>query len=327
MRVGVYRAYAVNDSDRMTYQAASGDGIEFDWIADPNTTEPQVLAAGYDAVDVADPCYQWAWEICEQHPCPILTVWENLPWNMLPSQWRRCFDLAKLVVFRSPLAMYSGIEMGCPPEKAIVIPAGVDTEKFVPYTKPGGIVLYAGRMVWQKGIFDLIMASAGQPWKLIMAGGGEQLEEAQTWAAALGMSNIEFLGPIPHAEMPAIYGVADVFCYPSCPTPGWQEQYGIGVLEAAAAGCKIILSEQNVFRWLGELFRVDAYVPPGDWMRLRYWIGELLARPPYTVRDEWNKRQRNLGLMPLPTGMEKVSSEAVGKMLREAYGKLVAVGV
>jgi len=54
---------------------------------------------------------------------------------------------------------------------------------------------------------------------------------------------------------------------------------------------------------------VDAYVPPGDWTRLRYWIHELLERP------------------PIERDMQSVSSETVGKYLREAYGKLVAVGV
>jgi glycosyltransferase involved in cell wall biosynthesis len=320
MRVGVYRGPHTNSSDAMTYKLASGEGIEFDFITDPSMTVSQVLANNYDVIDVPDPLYPFTQEIIEKHPCVVVTVWENLPWNMLGADWKRCFEKAALIVCRSPMARQSAIEAaGCDPYWAIVIPAGVDTERFKPSWKIPKTVLYVGRMEWEKGIFDLIMAAKGQDWNLTMVGDGSMLDQAKRFAEILRIVNVSFIGKVPHERVQEYYSSSEVFCYPSIPTPRWQEQFGISVLEAAASGCRIILSKQSVFQWFQREIASIELVNPGDYLDLRNRIFMALKQYPFNGSIFGNQYRDNL--------LESFSSKGVGKQLQEAYAKLaVAVG-
>lgn len=314
MRVGVYRGPHTNSSDAMTYKNASAGNIEFEFITDASMTVQQVLDRNYDVIDVPDPLYPFTQELIEKHPCVVVTVWENLPWNMLGDHWKRCFAKAALVVCRSPMARQTAIEAaGCDPEKAVVIPAGVDTELFKPAEKKKGMVLYVGRVEWEKGILDLIMAANQQDWQLFIVGDGSMLEYAKRFADILETGNVHFLGKIPHEETRKYYALAEVFAYPNIPTPYWQEQFGISVLEAAASGCKLVLSDQNVFRWF-EATLENVYIrTPGDYMALRNGI--ITALSGHYVYQE-------------PEMVKHYSSEAIGEKIREAYAKLkLAVGV
>lgn len=310
--VGVYRGPHTNPSDAMTYKSASGAGIDFDFITDPSMTVDAVLARNYNIIDVPDPLYGFTREIVERHPCVVVTVWENLPWNMLPDYWRHCFEKAALVVFRSLMAMQSAIEVaGCDPAKAVVIPAGVDTELFRPAEKVPDTVLYVGRVEWEKGILDLIMAARGQKWQLNIVGDGSLKGYAEAFAGRIGASNVHFLGRLSHEQTGDYYAFSEVFCYPSIPTPGWLEQWGISVTEAASSKCKLVLSDSNAFRYMDELMGYPSrFVTPNDWTDLREKINLALS--------EW---------LPL-IEIDAVRSETIGKKLREAYAqRALAVGV
>ncbi|MEA1834778.1 MSMEG_0565 family glycosyltransferase [Methylobacterium durans] len=118
---------------------------------------------------------------------------------------------------------------------------------------PGPVVLCVGGFEERKNTAGTIAAFARlrerQPQaQLVVAGGASLLDHASYRArcqAALaahglavgrGLPVIE-TGPVPQADIPALYRVADVLAFPS-----WKEGFGLCVLEAMACGTPAIVS-------------------------------------------------------------------------------------
>jgi glycosyltransferase involved in cell wall biosynthesis len=51
---------------------------------------------------------------------------------------------------------------------------------------------------------------------------------------------VDFLGPIPHEDLPSQYAAADLFVYPSL-----YETFGLPPLEAMAAGCPVVAANSS----------------------------------------------------------------------------------
>ncbi len=125
--------------------------------------------------------------------------------------------------------------------------APVDKEPFV---------LAAGRL-WDKSKgMGTLGAAAGQiEWPVKLAGSSAGLHE--TTLQALG-ANAELLGELPHAELMTLMAQAGVFVAPSI-----YEPFGLGVLEAAASGCALVLADIPSFRelWSGAALFFDPNEP------------------------------------------------------------------
>ena len=120
--------------------------------------------------------------------------------------------------------------------------SGVDMEVFYPQPEIEGppVVLYAGRLLWQKGIGDFIEAARRLQWqaRFVVAGiseahnpSGVSTEQLQAWHDS-GL--IEWLGQ--RNDMPDVFAESNIVCLPSA--------YGEGVpkvlIEAAACGRAIV---------------------------------------------------------------------------------------
>jgi phosphatidylinositol alpha-1,6-mannosyltransferase len=137
-----------------------------------------------------------------------------------------------------------------------VVPPGVDVERFRPLADdervavrkrldlPAAADLVVGlsRLVPRKGFDVLIEAAAGlapdRPNLLVAIGGaGRDRDRLEQRAVSLG-APVRFLGRVDEADLPGLYGAADVFAM-VCRNR-WlgleQEGFGIVFLEAAAAG-------------------------------------------------------------------------------------------
>lgn len=142
------------------------------------------------------------------------------------------------------------------PVPNVSVPPGVDTKRFVPLAAPdraaarcrfglpaeGTVVLGVSRLVPRKGFDRVIRAVAtlvpSRPdLHVVIAGGGRDAERLQTVANDAGVA-VRFLGRVDDADLPALYGCADVFAM-AC-RDRWagleQEGFGIVFLEAAACG-------------------------------------------------------------------------------------------
>ena len=124
---------------------------------------------------------------------------------------------------------------------------------------------YAGRIVKEKGVLDLIEAVAQMKAKnnvqLYFVGAGDTLEEAKRLAAYRGV-NLVHHPPVRNEELPGHLLMMDVLVLPSRTTPGWVEQFGHILLEAMAVGVPVVGSSSgeipNVIEDAGYVF------PEGD---------------------------------------------------------------
>ncbi|MGE5140148.1 MAG: glycosyltransferase family 4 protein [Rudaea sp.] len=155
------------------------------------------------------------------------------------------------------------ISCGVPPERIKRLmwgTWGVDLEEFSPATgraEPGATVLFAGRLVPEKGILVLFNAwpavcSAVPGATLLIAGDGKTRAEVQ--ARARTLPGIVLLGNVKNRDMPALFRRAAVFVMPSSTTSKWEEQVGMSALQAMACGVPVVATRSGA---------IPEYMPDG----------------------------------------------------------------
>ena len=151
----------------------------------------------------------------------------------------------------------------------------------------GPLILYAGRLVEEKGIEDLLRA-----WRQV-ASGSAPLDaprpESPPTLAAIGdgpladavaqTPHAKLLGPLPRERLPVAYAAADALVLPSIPTPRFREPWGLVCNEALHQGTPVIATTA-VGAVVGGLVRdgeTGLVVPPGHPPALARAIARLLA--------------------------------------------------
>ncbi len=131
-------------------------------------------------------------------------------------------------------------------------PAKQDAEKLKNLRKKYGlkpddfVVLAVGRMVWEKGWYDLIPAALRaakdiKNVKFVFVGTGAERERLEIFSERLGLSETIVFTALPYNQMDSVFRMADLFAYPTLPTIRWNAQFGGGVLvEAMATGLPIV---------------------------------------------------------------------------------------
>lgn len=120
---------------------------------------------------------------------------------------------------------------------------------------------------------DINIVYVGQPSPYDPA----YVDECRRRAAQRG--RVQFVGSLPHQELPGVYGLAAVHALPS-----WRETPGLASLEAAAAGCRVVSTSIGS---ASEYFGSDAdYCHPADARSIRHAVLSALHRPtPSGLRD------------------------------------------
>jgi glycosyltransferase involved in cell wall biosynthesis len=129
------------------------------------------------------------------------------------------------------------------------------------------MVLAAGR-IWDaaKNLKMLPIAAKDLPWPVCVAGPGAP--EQGDGAALAG--NLRWIGALSPAELSLWYAQAAIFVAPSR-----YEPFGLAALEAALAGCALVLGDISTLRelWTGAAL----FVPPDDCEQLAHVLGVLIA--------------------------------------------------
>jgi glycosyltransferase involved in cell wall biosynthesis len=136
---------------------------------------------------------------------------------------------------------------GADPGRIHVVPNGVDP-RFAeadpaPFRKAFGtepFVLYVGRIEPRKNVLGLVRAARRGGWPLVVIGqvvpGFERYGER---CRSEGRDDVRWLGRIEHDDplLASAYAAARVFVLPS-----WFETPGLAALEAALAGCPVVIT-------------------------------------------------------------------------------------
>jgi glycosyltransferase involved in cell wall biosynthesis len=225
----------------------------------------------------------------------VLTVWETIPFGEAyrrfrgRRQRRETIPQVDLFLAATDRARRTLLLEGAPDERIVVAPPGIDTARFGSPAPPDShLVLSVGRLVWEKGHQDLLRALAwlrheGLETRALIVGAGPEEARLRAHARDLGLdSAVEWRSSVPYEEMPSVFAQASCFVLASLPTAWWEEQFGMVLAEAAAAGLPIVAAESGaipeVLRGEGTLF------PAGDWLSLAGALQELIAAPPLRRR-------------------------------------------
>jgi glycosyltransferase involved in cell wall biosynthesis len=222
----------------------------------------------------------------------VLTVWETLPFldayrNFRTRPYRRpILEHTDLFMCTTERAKTTLLLEGAPEERIVVSPPGVDLDFFrsaAPEHPEQHLVVSAGRLVWEKGHQEVLRALAlieRDDVRGLVIGSGPEEKRLRQHAEELGLGGrVEFRREVPYAEMPSVYARASCLVLGSIPTWFSDEQFGMVLVEAMAAGLPVIAASTGaipeVLAGNGQLFAA------GDWIGLARALEEgPLARPP-----------------------------------------------
>lgn len=171
------------------------------------------------------------------------------------TEWLLTYEATELIVNSNYMKNEIQRLFGLPFDKINVIPNGINLSNFTGIERDYDfrrqyamdnekIILYVGRLVYEKGVQHLIAAmpkilSNYNDAKLIIAGRGGMMDELRAEASNLGLNDkIYFTGYLNSKQVQKMYKCADVAVFPST-----YEPFGIVALEAMLAGVPTVVSD------------------------------------------------------------------------------------
>lgn len=178
------------------------------------------------------------------HSC-VLSWWRAVKHEPAPESWRRYADAvregvaaASVVVAPTRAMLRSVEEHHGTPARGVVIPNGRGALSHEPVRKQP-FVLAAGRL-WDeaKNFMTLDAAAAHLRWPVYVAG-----DPRHPSGAGVKLASARSLGPLDADELGRWYTHAAIFAHPAR-----YEPFGIAPLEAALAGCALVLGDIPTLR-------------------------------------------------------------------------------
>jgi len=197
----------------------------------------------------------------------ICTCWETIPNNNEKlarlRHWKQeAYQYVDLFHTPTQRAKQALITEGVPSSKIKVIPYGVDLSRFTPgykgstLTKRKPLVLTLARRVPEKGLSIF----------------------AQLQKDFADRADFRWVSDAPYEQVPQLLCHADIFLLASSPTPTWEEQYGMVLVEAMATGLPIITTSCGA---IPEIVGDTALLaPPNDYASIATHLNHLLTIPP-----------------------------------------------
>jgi glycosyltransferase involved in cell wall biosynthesis len=213
-------------------------------------------------------------------------------------------------------------------EKFTIMGHPVDTEQFAPVgsdnmssvTESESVgVLAMTRLVPEKGVYYLLEAMTplldSDDAELRFLGEGSMRPLIEREARQRGIrSNIEFLGTVPHKQVPAILHDADIFVNHAVTIDSWEEYFGAANLEAMACGLPTVVTDCGAIPYVIRDQDVVEMVSQRDVAQLRKTIEQLVDDP---------SRRRELAA----AGRKYVKSNYAVAKLANRYHEMLQRGI
>ena len=255
----------------------------------------------------------------------VSTVWETMPFlGAYRNRYARVYrgeTLAGVDLFlpTTERARESLLLEGADPDRALVAYPGVDVERFAAARRPEPlpdehVIISPGRLVWEKGHHDVLRAAAAlrggllgdppeRPVRVLLVGSGPEAARLRAYGSELGIGDAVEFTSVPYERMPETFARASCMVLASLTTSTgglylgdiprffWEEQFGLVLVEAMAAGLPIVASRSGAIPEVTA--GAAAYFEPGDWMGLARVLaegplagapGERVAHPPDLVQ-------------------------------------------
>lgn len=193
---------------------------------------------------------------------------------------------AHRIIVTSPNYLASSLLLKQFREKCVVIPLGIDREKFdrraceeeiqaIRSQYGGKIVLFVGRLTHYKGVPYLLEAMERVSGKLLIIGKGELERQLKSLASLNGLSTkVHFLGELEEKEMIHYFHACDLLVLPSITK---NEAFGLVQLEAMACGKPVVSTRlETGVQYVNQTGVTGLIVPPGDSEALAEAINRLL---------------------------------------------------
>ena len=264
----------------------------------------------------------------------VTTVWETIPFRAAarrrvtrPNR-RRALEATDLFLATTGRARDALLLEGVEEARIAIVPPGVDVGRFAvagaeaERRGENPLVISPGRLVWEKGHQDVLRAiaalrgglvdgpAAARGVRLLVLGSGPEERRLRAYAADLGLRDdaVEFRASVPYDEMPAMYARASAMVLASLPIRSWEEQFGMVLAEAMAAGLPVVTTTSGA---IPEVVNgAAALVAPGDWMAL----ARALADGPL----------RHVGQRAQPAGLlERLGAAAAADRLAAVYERVL----
>ena len=174
--------------------------------------------------------------------------------------------------------------LGIPADRIRVHHTGVDLDRFAPrdriaakaaYGVTGPLIVSLGALIPRKGHNVVVGALASLPGAtLLIAGEGPERRALSAQVASLGFGNrVRLLGSVPHCDLPALLGAADVMALASS-----SEGLANAWVEALACGTPIVVTDVG---GAGEVVTDPAYgrIVARNAPAFAAGIAEVLADP------------------------------------------------
>ena len=235
------------------------------------------------------------------HSC-MLSWWEAVYGERNPTRWARyrtevLAGLRGADLLTTPSrAMLASLGVHYPPAarqpECRVIPYGRDSRLFSPLSKRP-FVLTAGR-AWDEGKNIRVMDQVAReiPWPVTLAGSLNKPGTAnQEHSIMDALVSLDCRGPLPPHELAKLMGTASIFALPAR-----YEPFGISALEAALAGCSLVLGDIPSLR---EVWGDDAlFAPPDNKDAITSMVRQLIDHTAFRQEMATRARARALQLTP-----------------------------
>jgi glycosyltransferase involved in cell wall biosynthesis/SAM-dependent methyltransferase len=208
------------------------------------------------------------------------------------------------------------IGRGVPAERIVVVPNGVDPERFAPQPRDAEleaklglagktVIGYVGSMVAYEGLDDLLRAIAMLkerveiPFAALLVGDGQQLEALKAQAAQLGLMDIVlFTGRVGHDLVRRYYSLIDIAPLPRKPVRVCEIVSPLKPFEAMAMEKALVVSSVAALTEIVEDDVTGLIHRKGDVEHLARVLERLLREPELRARlaraaGAWVRRERD----------------------------------
>jgi glycosyltransferase involved in cell wall biosynthesis len=249
------------------------------------------------------------------HGCYRNSSFETVPVALMLTVHRECKTWIRMVdryIAPSDFARDQFVKGGFPASQITVKPNFVDPDPGLRIGN-GSYALFIGRVSPEKGIDTLLRTWRKLPktYTLRILGEGPSRGRLKSEAKEGGLSNVDFMGWLPHDQAMEVVKGARFLIFPS----ELYETFGLGIVEAFACGVPVVVSRLGAMQEIVQEGHTGFLFRPGD--------TDDLAR---TVVHAWNEPElmHRLGVQARLEYETKYTAAVNYRQLIEIYQQVIA---